>query len=238
MPSAATLSCPQCGAAASSEASECAYCHARLATVACPSCFGMIFVGSRHCQHCGAAAVAPAMLDGRVRQCPSGCGALTAIALGGATLGECTQCGGLWVDEATFQRVGADSERQAAIVTFTHGSPPVAPSRTAAYRPCPECGKLMNRMNYARVSGVIIDACRGHGVWCDEDELRRVVEFIRDGGLDVARRREREALADERRLLEFKRRETSVGDSDSKQYGVAAKTMLPSLGSLFATLLK
>src|SRR5881628_74928 len=53
---AATLNCPMCGAAASSEATRCEHCGARLATVACPSCFGMIFVGSKFCPHCGAAA--------------------------------------------------------------------------------------------------------------------------------------------------------------------------------------
>ena len=70
------------------------------------------------------------------------------------------------------------------------------------YRPCPVCADLMNRFNFAGCSGVILDACKPHGVWFDADELRRIVEFIRGGGLDVARGLEKDSLEDERRRLE------------------------------------
>ena len=69
------------------------------------------------------------------------------------------------------------------------------------YRPCPACDELMNRFNFAGCSGVILDACRPHGVWFDADELRRIVEFIRGGGLDVARGKELQTLELERRRL-------------------------------------
>ena len=45
----------------------------------------------------------------------------------------------------------------------------------------------MNRMNFAHCSGVIVDVCKPHGTFFDRDELRRIVEFIRSGGLDKAR---------------------------------------------------
>lgn len=57
----------------------------------------------------------------------------------------------------------------------------------------------MNRFNFADCSGVVLDACKPHGVWFDPDELRRIVAFIRGGGLDMARTREREKLELERR---------------------------------------
>jgi Zn-finger nucleic acid-binding protein len=50
------------------------------------------------------------------------------------------------------------------------------------YRPCAVCGALMNRQNYGRKSGVILDVCRAHGIWFDADELPRVLAWIRDGG--------------------------------------------------------
>lgn len=59
----------------------------------------------------------------------------------------------------------------------------------------------MNRINFARCSGVIVDICKGHGSWFDRDELTRIVEFIRAGGLDAARAREKTALEEERRQL-------------------------------------
>ena len=41
---------------------------------------------------------------------------------------------------------------------------------------------------------MIIDVCTKDGVWFDADELRRIVEFIRSGGLEQAARREAEEL--------------------------------------------
>jgi Zn-finger nucleic acid-binding protein len=59
----------------------------------------------------------------------------------------------------------------------------------------------MNRQNFARVSGVLIDVCKGHGVWFNQGELRRIVEFIRAGGMDKARAREKADLQDQRDRL-------------------------------------
>ena len=41
----------------------------------------------------------------------------------------------------------------------------------------------MNRVNFARMSGVIVDACRGHGTYLDAGELHRIVKFIQSGGV-------------------------------------------------------
>ena len=60
----------------------------------------------------------------------------------------------------------------------------------------------MNRRNYGKRSGVIVDVCRAHGVWFDNEELTRVLEFVRAGGLQETRRREAEELREERRRLE------------------------------------
>jgi Zn-finger nucleic acid-binding protein len=59
----------------------------------------------------------------------------------------------------------------------------------------------MNRVNFARCSGVIVDVCKGHGTWFDRDELRRIVEFIRGGGLDASRAREKREIEEERQRL-------------------------------------
>ncbi len=67
----------------------------------------------------------------------------------------------------------------------------------------------MNRINFARCSGVIVDICKGHGSWFDRDELTRIVEFIRAGGLDAARAKEKAAIEEERRQL---RQEQLSGD--------------------------
>jgi len=71
-----------------------------------------------------------------------------------------------------------------------------------SYVPCPQCGQLMNRLNFARCSGVIVDVCKGHGTWFDRDELRQIVEFIRAGGLEASRTRELTKIEEERRALQ------------------------------------
>ncbi|MBD0324790.1 MAG: zf-TFIIB domain-containing protein [Pyrinomonadaceae bacterium] len=203
---AETLNCPMCGAAASTDATSCLYCNARLATVACPSCFGMMFLDSRHCQRCGAKGKRAEAQDVDTRPCPRCRRKMKAVAIGTACLHECEPCGGLWVEAAAFEQICADREQQSAVLGAPLAKLPGANNSAAAgsvrYVPCPECGQLMNRVNFARCSGVVVDTCKAHGTWFDRDELQRIVEFIRAGGLSASRAREIEQLAEERRRLQ------------------------------------
>lgn len=40
----------------------------------------------------------------------------------------------------------------------------------------------MNRRNYGRKSGVIVDVCSRHGIWFDLHELDSLLRWIRQGG--------------------------------------------------------
>ena len=223
--------CPNCGAAARTSDVQCGYCKAQLQTVACPSCLGMIFRGAKHCSHCGAKTFA---VDGDVgvgdgaHRCPRCSATLTVTAIGSAFLEECSACGGVWVDAQSFQQICQSREQQSAYVGA--GSPVAAPSLGAAarhesvqYVKCPACGQLMNRMNFARHSGVIVDVCKRHGTWFDRDELRQIVEFIRGGGLDAAREKERAQLeVEKQRLKERERASASMPafeSRDERDYG-------------------
>lgn len=232
------LECPSCGAPAARDALQCPYCQAQLQTAQCPSCFGMIFAGVAHCSHCGAKIFAPRgdAPDGTE---PHGCprclphkSALAVSAIGEAILEECGRCGGLWVDAESFKKICADREHGAA---YAGGGSPLAaqlgppahavPEREVRYLPCPNCGQVMNRMNFARSSGVIVDVCKRHGTWFDRDELRAIVDFIAQGGLDVARNRELEQIKEESRRLESERRAAeaapAIGQSAPSSYGDA-----------------
>ena len=204
------LLCPECGAAARPDEVACSYCRAQLQTVACPSCMGMIFVGTKYCAHCGARVFATTATDATNaggRRCPrcASTATLTATAIGSAFLEECGACGGVWVDARSFAELCASKEEQAAYVGA--GSPLAAPHATAPsdaavrYVKCPDCGGVMNRVNFARWSGVIVDVCKRHGTWFDRDELHQIVAFIRDGGLDATRDKERQQLDLEKRRL-------------------------------------
>ena len=191
--SAETLNCPMCGAAASTEATHCEHCGSRLATVACPSCFGMMFVGSKFCSHCGARANRKEVASETKLLCPRCKFRMGSILLGTMNLLECPRCEGIWADADSLEKLCADREQQAAVLGVATSQPanqPLNLEKNIRYVPCPICRKLMNRINFARCSNVVVDLCKGHGTWFDKDELRKIVEFIRAGGLETARARE------------------------------------------------
>ncbi len=129
---------------------------------------------------------------------------MSSVKIGGEPMRECEHCGGLWLDVLTFDRVCANREQQAAVLGGASVAPPhqvSANNLRVTYAPCPQCGELMNRINFARCSGVIVDVCKGHGTWFDRDELRQIVEFVRGGGLDLARQKEKNELEMERQRL-------------------------------------
>src|SRR6185369_1989748 len=94
-------------------------------------------------------------------------------------------------------------EQQSVVLGTASRAPThaVEESSKVKYVPCPICSQLMNRMNFARCSGVIVDICKQHGTWFDRDELSRIVEFIHGGGLEASRVREKEEIREERRRL-------------------------------------
>jgi Zn-finger nucleic acid-binding protein len=75
----------------------------------------------------------------------------------------------------------------------------------------------MNRSNFARSSGVIIDICKRHGVWFDAEELPKIIEFIRRGGLDRQREKEKLQLEEQRRNLTDLQRKAALQDSRFNQ---------------------
>jgi Zn-finger nucleic acid-binding protein len=109
------------------------------------------------------------------------------------------------VNVESFEQIINEREQQAVAL----GAASIVPKQAGGahepskirYVPCPECQQLMNRVNFARCSGVVVDVCKGHGTWFDRDELQQIVEFIRSGGLEVSRKREKRELEEERQRL-------------------------------------
>jgi len=225
---AGTINCPMCGAATSTDKPQCQYCEAILATVACPSCFAMMFVGSKHCPRCGAAATREAELSAEGKHCPRCRKDLTIANVGNQKVLECEACGGLWLDTPSFERICANTENQSAVLG-TASIKPIdleALETKVTYVPCPECGQLMNRVNFAHCSGVIVDVCKSHGVWFDRDELSRIVEFIRSGGLELSRNKEKHALEEERWRLQQERMIDDLHGSDRISGIVSSRDLL------------
>lgn len=201
---AGSLNCPECGAAVSKDATQCQYCHALLQTVACPKCMGMMFLGSKFCPHCGTLTQQIAAGQTSKRTCQRCHVAMLDVKVANTPLEECGRCGGLWVDVSSFEHICSDAEAQTA-ATGLQLPPPVEVDTHVRYLPCPQCANLMNRMVYGQRSGVVIQVCRPHGIWLDRDEMRQIIEFIRAGGLDRARKLEKEQLDQERKSLDAAR---------------------------------
>lgn len=162
-----------------------------------------MFRGSRFCAQCGAEATREILEDGPPIPCPRCTSDMQSLRLGSTLATECAECGGLWLDARTLQRLCSEREQHAAILSTLMGHTPRATgsAETVRYVPCPRCGSLMNRVNFAKSSGVIMDACRTDGVWLDRGELQRVLGFIDAGGLETQRAREKEQLIEEQRRL-------------------------------------
>ena len=100
--------------------------------------------------------------------------------------------------------LSASSRRSSFRRAPTHERPPIVRRRrliACAYRPCPQCGKMMNRQNFGRLSGAIVDTCHAHGTFLDRGELHQVVRFILDGGFDRMRQAELARLKEEQQRL-------------------------------------
>jgi Zn-finger nucleic acid-binding protein/RNA polymerase subunit RPABC4/transcription elongation factor Spt4 len=218
---AETLNCPNCGAATSTDEPLCRFCESRLATVACPSCFAMMFKDSKHCPRCGAAATVPEIGEAKDRECPRCQTEMSSVTIGSTSVLECERCLGLWLDVSSFKKICADREQQSAVLGVASPAPSHAVRETSKvkYVPCPQCSQLMNRINFARCSGVIVDFCKGHGTWFDRDELSHIVEFIRDGGLEASRAKEKAEIQEERRRLAAQ--QTADHSEISKFFGKA-----------------
>jgi Zn-finger nucleic acid-binding protein len=107
----------------------------------------------------------------------------------GSVIDICPQCSGLWLDTGEFdfhtslRDVLSDEE-------IPRACPRPSLDNESEYFKCARCEAVMVRRNFRRISGVLIDVCRDHGVWLDAGELEQIRCFIANGGLDKSQDRE------------------------------------------------
>ncbi|MBW2699256.1 MAG: zf-TFIIB domain-containing protein [Deltaproteobacteria bacterium] len=220
---AGKMNCPACGAPVDPDLKNCIFCDTKLATVICPACFGAIFEGSKHCAHCGEnlqqkkVVIHGDQTEHICPRCPND-PKLRVEVVAGFPLERCPECEGMWVDDDIVDRIYKDRENAPTVQSMTKSSKADVAATGGGlpvpegYIKCPICDKMMNRKNFGRFSGVIIDICKGHGTWFDADELRRIMEFIAAGGLEKQAEREREDLRQELRWLKQKKNLEAVSD--------------------------
>ncbi len=194
--------CASCGASLERGKTHCQFCGSDVSAAdqligeVCPECFRRMLKGAAYCSSCGIRIQAERLLTSpdQTRDCPHCRKAMIKRPVRGGSLLECTQCGGIWLDQMFFEDLveskDLDSFGEAIRGEGDHPVQAISIKQDVKYLPCPVCQQLMNRKNFAQGSGVILDWCRGHGYWFDALELEQVIQFIRGGGMRRARQRE------------------------------------------------
>lgn len=153
----------------------------------CNSC-GKTFDNNIHfCPFCGSVNIKDSIHKTPV--CPHCRCELVNYEYRGNDLDICPQCSGLWLNNPDFKRL--TSERDVLkddSLPYEYTKKPLP--RDETYLHCPLCESLMVRKNFKKISGVIIDICRDHGVWLDTGELVQIRSFIANGGLNEYQDRE------------------------------------------------
>ena len=187
----------------------------------CPECLTRVSDKARFCHSCGQALTASSVAGEESNlPCPA-CESkphLRSRRLGTEDFSvlECQGCAGMWIESRIFEELTRKVEaKQLVDSTLLAPTTPVGGTISTrekwSYRHCPSCNGMMQRRNYARRSGVIIDVCREHGIWFDNDELQRILAWIRAGGMQKARHRAKE----EEREAETRRRIAAASDTSS-----------------------
>lgn len=193
-PQAGLLACPHCGAGVAPTSKACAHCTQQLLLKACPRCLSRVFHGHKHCPDCGAQLSLAATVEPREdRSCPRCDQALGGRLVGDIVVDECVACHALWMDHVAVKRIVTD--RAQARAESLLGALPrtlefeIQPAGKM-YVKCPVCRVVMNRKLFAAGSGVVIDVCKDHGCFFDTGELPRIIEYVMEGGLEKAQRKE------------------------------------------------
>jgi Zn-finger nucleic acid-binding protein len=113
---------------------------------------------------------------------------------------ECDSCGGLMLAQCAVNRVGATHDALTDLQRALPRRPRLREERVVYLR-CPRCQNLMNRRAFGRVSGIVVDVCRDHGVWFDAGKFSDALAFVANGGLARAKEFEEAELRATRRAL-------------------------------------
>lgn len=197
--------------------------------VACSQCatrFSGDAYRDAHCPACGALAQLASE-----RPCPRCELPLEAREIGDVVVDECSKCQGLFLDHVAIERVIHDRERAETILTTLPRHPISAMPAGKMYVRCPCCSTVMNRKLFATGSGVIVDVCRADGMFFDAGELPAIIDFVMQGGLERAAKRDAERKQEEARRVRLQK--LREDEKPHTVHGDRANALIEFLWSLF-----
>ena len=149
-------------------------------TITCSHCGKSFSAQMRNCPFCGGEHIKETINDYPV--CPRCENKLEHHDYHGNDIDLCPECSGLWLDNREFKKLTSEREVfKDDSLPYEYIRKPLSHEDT--YLKCPVCEILMLRRNFRKISGVLIDVCRDHGIWLDAGELEQVRSFIANGGL-------------------------------------------------------
>lgn len=199
--------CPGCKTPLALGVDPCTGCGAPIAWSYCGACLSANPPGATRCHSCGRSLHAgPATLPARF-PCPRCESAMTQGEIHGLHAHVCGGCRGTFVDAENLRKL-EELEAPSASVAIAPGRLPKQARHAppVVYIRCPGCAEVMNRVQFGRFSGIVVDVCREHGTFFDADEVERARAFIAGGGLEMAKRRLAEETAEQERDLRAGRR--------------------------------
>lgn len=202
--------CPGCRTPLALGVDPCTGCGAPIAWSYCGACLSANPPGATRCASCGRSLHAgPATLPERF-PCPRCEGAMKQGEIRGLHVHQCGACRGTFVDSANLRRL-EELEAPAGSAAVAPGRIPKSTKHAApvVYIRCPGCAEVMNRVQFGRFSGIVVDVCREHGTFFDADEMERARTFIAAGGLEAAKKRVAEETAAEEREARASRRKAA-----------------------------
>jgi Zn-finger nucleic acid-binding protein len=111
----------------------------------------------------------------------------------------CPTCYGLFVDHLALEAWMRDGAVNAP--TETEENPCVEALHRVRYRRCSRCAVMMNRVNFAPATALVLDVCLEHGYWLDAGKLTKMVAHVRTRGVGHTALARVEAQRKERRRL-------------------------------------
>jgi len=167
----------------------------------CTSCGAPLPPSGIICEYCGTRndidlrEKGPSFMDIRPNQhriCPVCHIKLQTIDVGDAVpflVERCESCYGIFFDHLELEEMidrSVKGSRNVDLKRLSHITENPRHVDIMVYRRCPVCKEMMQRKNFMKRSGVIVDVCAEHGIWLDSGELRQIFEWVKSGGIERA----------------------------------------------------
>ena len=176
----------------------------------CPKCHHRFNKVLPYCPYCGQANNTRDTSLNNKALCPRCNIPLEMTHLRDNELNICPACHGMWLDTLEFKHLTSERDVYKDDTVPKTFQKRAISENEIKYLPCPRCKNLMIKRNFKKISGVIIDLCRLHGVWLDPGELEQIRSFVANIDYDEYQDTQMELNNEEIKSLERQLRDVEL----------------------------